>query len=333
MSVNPISNSGAQRSVRVLVFDPIEENRKTLRQTLKSIGFRDADESQNLTQFQAALEFTPYDLVFAECCQDAGGEKGNHADLLATTIKSLRYGDVGLNPYLVVINTAWLLDKQLVSSIIGSGTDDLLARPFSTEAIKQRITLQINSRKGFVITSDYVGPDRRKNKHRASTAFKINVPNSLQAIINKDRERLSQLRTDIEATKATIIIEKMRRQPLSIGVIANQLSDASRDKATNLAGKEKLEKNFHDLLILTDDLNKRIGQTGFSQSESLSLTLHKLAGSMMKKFKSGDMLDTDELAQLKQHSTSLQIAFNPDETEDSIAMNISSVASRQPSIV
>ncbi len=329
MSFDSNAKKHARSTIKALIFDPIAKNRKTLRQILISLGFRDVDEAKDMAQFQAALEFTLYDLVFAECCQDAGGEKGNHADALAKTIKAMRFGDVGPNPYLVSINTAWLLTDHLVKTILSSGTDDLLVHPFSNSDIERRITSQIKARKTFIVTSDYVGPDRRKNKRSPSTAFTLTVPNSLQAKALGDQKTLAQISTAIEAAKATITVEKMRRQPLTIGILANLLSDASWDKKLKLAGKDKLAHNLGELLTVTEDLSARIGKTGFSHFEHIGATIHELVRSMMEKFQSGEILNTDDLENLKKHSTSLQIAFNPEETEASVAANITSLLCRR----
>ncbi len=329
MSFNQQPRGNSRSSVKVLVFDPVQKNQKTLCQILRSIGFENIDTARDMAQFQAALEFTFYDLIFAECCRDAGGESGNHADSLAKITTAMRFGDVGLNPYLVSINTAWLLNTQLTKNIINSGTDDLLARPFSTEDIERRIQKQVKSRKKFIVTSDYVGPDRRRNQQRSSDAFSFIPPNSLKAKVLGDKKSLKHIPTAVEASKATVTIEKMRRQPLRIGIIANLLGNASWDKSLKLAGKDKMEYNLSDLLKITEDLNKRIRETGFSHFEHLSITLHELAQTMMEKFRSGISLDTDDMELLKKHSASLQIAFYPEENEASIAANIISIICRR----
>ena len=73
----------------------------------------------------------------------------------------------GYNPFIVIIVTAWEKSTGLINRVVNSGADDLLLRPFSTALLGQRIEAHIERRKGFVITTDYVGPDRRKDASRA----------------------------------------------------------------------------------------------------------------------------------------------------------------------
>jgi|GEM_PF-1201541 len=329
MPSDSLTQDNALHAVKVLIFDPISEDRKRLLQSMQALGFKDIETVKDQAQFRAALEFTSFDLVFAECRQDAGGELGHCAHELSRIIKALRFGDIGPNPYLVFINTAWILNDGVVKTIIDSGTDDLLARPFSTESIRHRIDKQVKMRKKFIVTSDYVGPDRRKNRHSPSQACTLAVPNSLKAKVIEDHKTLLNIPTAIEAAKATVTIEKMRRQPLRIGVLANLLGDASWDKSLKLGGKEKMEHNLRDLSAVTEDLDKRIGQTGYSHLEHLSTALKELSQTMVKKFQSDIILDTDDVEKLKKYSTNLQIAFNPRETESSVNASITSILCRR----
>ncbi|MBK0572118.1 response regulator receiver protein, partial [Klebsiella pneumoniae] len=82
------------------------------------------------------------------------------------TIQDLRQGGQGFNPFIVIIVTAWEKSGALVSRVVNSGADDLLLRPFSTTLLGQRIETHVERRKGFVVTTDYVGPDRRKDLTR-----------------------------------------------------------------------------------------------------------------------------------------------------------------------
>ena len=75
--------------------------------------------------------------------------------------------------------------------MVSSGADDLLLRPFSTALLGQRIEAHIDRRKGFVITTDYVGPDRRKDNSRASNVELFEPPNSLKM---KAKDKLSARR-------------------------------------------------------------------------------------------------------------------------------------------
>ena len=85
------------------------------------------------------------------------------------------------NPFIVIIVTAWEKSTGLINRVVNSGADDLLLRPFSTALLGSRIEAHIERRKGFVITTDYVGPDRRQSQVRQTNAAEtFDPPNSLK---------------------------------------------------------------------------------------------------------------------------------------------------------
>ena len=119
-----------------------------------SLGFRRTETVPTLEAMVEAIQRQPPDLVL---CEAQGA-----ADELCGAIQQLRQGAAGYNPFIVIIVTAWEKSSALITKVVNSGADDLLLRPFSTALLGARIEAHIERRKGFVITTDYVGPDRRK---------------------------------------------------------------------------------------------------------------------------------------------------------------------------
>src|SRR6202012_822917 len=101
------------------------------------------------------------------------------ADELCLAIQQLRQGAAGYNPFIVIIVTAWEKSASLITKVVNSGADDLLLRPFSTALLGSRIEAHVARRKGFVITTEYVGPDRRKEPGRGAIDL-FDPPNSLK---------------------------------------------------------------------------------------------------------------------------------------------------------
>ncbi len=159
-------------TVDALIYDPVSANRTATRAALYALGFRRTTTVSTLEAFVANIQKAPPDIALCEA-QGAVEE-------LCTTIQGLRQGGTGHNPFIVIIVTAWEKTTGLISRVVSSGADDLLLRPFSTGLLGQRIEAHIERRKGFVITSDYVGPDRRKDDGRPSNVELFAPPNSLK---------------------------------------------------------------------------------------------------------------------------------------------------------
>jgi len=68
------------------------------------------------------------------------------------------WGDMAI---LCVIGMTWQSEAQLVTRMLDRGIDHLILVPVLPQQVMARITSLIHDRPGFVVTADYVGPDRR----------------------------------------------------------------------------------------------------------------------------------------------------------------------------
>jgi len=266
------------------------------------------------------LERVSYDLLLIDCTQQT--------EALSSIIQGIRFGDLGLNPYLVIMATTWTLSGFLVRKIIDAGADDLLGRPYATSNMIKRLKGQIELRKRFVVTSDYVGPDRRNQKRSGQDENLIDVPNSLRAKVKKEYISEAEAAAAIELTKAAITAEKMRRQAFQIGVIASLLSDMKiDDSAFKQDSGSRLEKELQILAMLTEDLDMRVVQTDFAHASNLCSSLLDVAKTLKESHRSGQPFVKKDLALLTKLSTGLQIAFNPGADESSLTSDIAAVIS------
>src|ERR1700743_2578456 len=141
-------------------------------------------------------------------------EAQGQTDDLCAVIQQLRQGSAGFNPFIVIIVTAWEKSTALINKVVSSGADDLLLRPFSTAVLGQRVETHIERRKGFVITTDYVGPDRRTGSARPSHPESFDPPNSLKM---KAKEKLSaeviarKLDAELKSAREKLHQEKLKR--------------------------------------------------------------------------------------------------------------------------
>src|ERR1043166_4263014 len=156
-------------SVDVLIYDPVSSNRTATRSAMYSLGFRKTETVSTLQDFVQAVQTCPPDIAL---CEAQGA-----ADELCDVIQQLRQGSAGYNPFIVIIVTAWEKSAALINRVVSSGADDLLLRPFSTGVLGQRIEAHVDRRKGFVITTEYVGPDRRREGARPSNIELFEPPN------------------------------------------------------------------------------------------------------------------------------------------------------------
>ncbi len=173
--------------------------RSSIKAALQSIGFRTLAEVDTFPALLDAMAKDTFDLLIT----------GTELDRQETgmLIRRMRNQQVGSNPFPVVITLLAQADPDLVRRVIDSGADDLLLSPISADQLTSRLDKLLQTRKPFVVTYDYVGPDRR-TKARAfntRTASLLPVPNPLKAtalnprmkaVIDMCVDRLNQLKIE-----------------------------------------------------------------------------------------------------------------------------------------
>ncbi|MEI9992152.1 MAG: hypothetical protein WDM86_19200 [Rhizomicrobium sp.] len=236
-------------TTETLIYDPVAANRTATRTALYTLGFRRIETVSSLEGFANAIRRRPPDLALCEC-------QGLDSQL-CHVVQELRQGAGAFNPFIVVIVTAWEKSAALVSRVVDSGADDLLLRPFSTALLGQRIASHVERRKRFVVTTDYVGPDRRKDTARPSTAELFDPPNSLR-MKAKDRltpeETALRLDAELRAAREMLNSQKLRRDAFQISILWRLMQEHIPGAASD---KSELEK----IATLTKGIARRCRDT------------------------------------------------------------------------
>ena len=208
-------------SVDALIYDPVSANRTATRAALYALGFRRTETVSTLEAFVEAIQKSPPDIAL---CEAQGA-----AEELCQAIQQMRQGGAGHNPFIVIIVTAWEKSPALINRVVSSGADDLLLRPFSTALLGQRIEAHVDRRKSFVITTDYVGPDRRKDDSRPNSAELFAPPNSLKM---KAKDKMSpeaiakKLDTELKSARDMLVSEKLRRDSFQVCILWRLMQEA-----------------------------------------------------------------------------------------------------------
>lgn len=241
-------------SAETLVYDPVSANRAATRAALYNLGFRRIETVASLEALNECILRRPPDLAI---CEAQGSESE-----LCSLIQTVRQGGAGYNPFLVIIVTAWENHNSLVSRVLSSGADDLLLRPFSTAVLGNRIRTHVERRKGFVITSEYVGPDRRNSTMRGAEEQLFQPPNSLRMKV-QDRltDEQANQRLDAQLKKARTMLnsEKLRRDAFQLCVLWRLMQEEA-------PGTGQFEVDLTRLREVTIGVARRSFDAGFDAS-------------------------------------------------------------------
>ena len=97
-------------------------------------------------------------------------------------------------PFLMVSGAA---DKYVVEQARDTGVTEFLAKPFSAQAVADRILQIINYPRQFVLAANYFGPDRRRAQSSFSEERRITRQSQIQVVKPDSHDRT--LRKDVRA--------------------------------------------------------------------------------------------------------------------------------------
>lgn len=305
----------------IAIFDPVSANLHVTRSILYTIGFRHFAYATTLDELRDIIESEVIDLII--------GEMDGNVDGVSQFIRDVRHGDLGPNPFVVIVTSGWKLNDDDAKLVIDAGADDLVGRPFSTQEFSARILTHIDSRKRFVITSNYVGPDRRKHARGDDQDNVVDVPNSLKTKINNEPVSDAETAAAIDLTQKAILAEKLQRQAVHISVAASVIAQAMHQSGDAPGSNAQLTDEISLLREVVFDLNKRVGDSQFTDAAELAQSLATVAESLHAGVNSPKGLDSKDLALLTKLGTALQMALSPGSSEADIGSKIASTVAER----
>ncbi len=235
----------------VLICDPIAANRSATRSSFAALGFGRAVAVADLDSFARSWAATPVDLLVADVTENP--------TQVYDLVRSIRDGKIGKNPFVHIVLTAWTLDGDLVQAALNCGADDLIMRPISVDLLSKRIRTNVLSRKQFIVTADYVGPDRRRAPPRNSPRL-MQVPNSLLAKARNGQRGGVSAMEEVKLACRKVDAERIRRCAFKIACLFHTLRDAAD-------AKQSLENELSKMEATANDLAARLNSTPLKDAQ------------------------------------------------------------------
>ena len=243
--------TGYRHEVRILYGDPAHGSRALYRQAMIGAGFNNLREFDTLEGFTDLVAVAQPDLIL----MDIGLPGGDVAQL----VSGLRHGRLGINPYLPVILTTWEAERSVVRRLADSGPDDLLVKPLSTKSLLDRLEAVAMNRKPFVVTSDYIGPDRRRvEARRESNVPLFDVPNPMRAKLTGESFDARMLQQAVMAMNEQVNRQRLQASAFRIAFVSAQIVPLY--KAQTMPDAHTLAM-LRDLIVSTEDIQQRIVDT------------------------------------------------------------------------
>ena len=155
-----------------VLFEPETNVRHLLRDVLARLRIQNLQVFGHMEDVRKAFQASSPDLLIA----DATSPDSETFRL----VQSVRHSLVGGNPFIGIIITAFHPTTGLLAKVTNCGADALLAKPVAFRQVQDRILALIDQPRNFVVTSDFIGPDRRKTPREGSPTPLLEVPNTLR---------------------------------------------------------------------------------------------------------------------------------------------------------
>ena len=292
----------------VLLIDPDKGSRDTIKTILHDRGFHkfrfgqtNAELAKEITKEHTDVLITETDLPDGDPCE---------------LIAAIRHNGVGNNPFLPIIVTTWQPTPEIVRKIVDSGSDDLVIKPVSVGGLVSRVENLIHNRKQFVVTSDYIGPDRHDTPGRTDDKSELlEVPNALKTVVTGLPEE-SAAQAEIHAMIAEINVQKLERYAVDIVSLVTILVPKVKERKFDDDAVKLLER----LLDIAGDAHRRMEGTKYSHVSQLSDTLAKVAANLISH---KDKAAEKDIRLLRPLSQAIQAGFDSSDLTAAAARAIS----------
>lgn len=238
----------------MLAYDGHRGNLETTRSLLSAVGFRRMEGHVELADFTRRLESPLFDILLFDGTDCAAPG----ADL----IQRLRRGDIGQNPFLPILVTSWDGRGAPVSDFLNAGADDVLLRPYSANAVLERIQALAFARKPFVVTTDYVGPDRVGDWSDREKPPMIQPLNQLAARITGQKIDPVVAANELKSARRQLEVERVGRLARRCAIAAEFIHRAEQPSSETVYVADLLETAGH--------LSRTARRTGVADLKEIS---------------------------------------------------------------
>ncbi len=283
--------------VDVLLVEPDLNTRHSIRNILYDTGFRKLRFGRRLAELRDALVVSTPDLLISETEFPDGDFCG--------VIYAIRHHDIGTNPFLPVIALTGNPTPDMVKRVIECGADALLAKPVSAAQVLERITTLIRERKPFVVTSDYIGPDRRKESKRKSEIPMMEVPNILKVKATGQKDETDDIQRIIDAAIDEVNLCKLERHAAQIAFLVDKIVPDLEKGVVD----EPVQRFVKRLLYVAEDSSRRMVGTKYDHVSELCRSLIKITSAIRA---AGENPESKDVKLLKPLSLAIQVGFGTD---------------------
>jgi len=294
--------------VRIRLCEPNSQLRESLRSAFQEIGLHNFADGNSLSRVKTAIELDEVDLIIWDT-SCAGGD-------VCQWTHDIRNHRLGNNPFLPIITMVTDADPANIIKVMDSGPDDLVLKPLSTGFLFTRIMNMVERTRLFVVTSDYIGPDRRSgNRQPQDSALSMEVPNPL-----RDRatgvENTPELQKSLDDATRNLNDRRMGQHAIRIADQVELIVPAYKEGRVD----ERVLAQLERLQLASEDLARRVNGTPYEFISELTMAMVDLVDRITSEYLAPDSKEIELLPEL---SHAIKAAFDKEEGAAELAQRIS----------
>ena len=307
--------NGQLENIQVLLANPKPEMRRLMHDALRGFGLRNLRDCVNYGELKLGLSSeVAADLIIAAAIMPGGD--------VPALISQYRSGEIGNNPFVPIIMMTWNADAGVIKAAVDCGVDYILAAPVAPADVFKRIDLLVNNRKPFVVTSDYIGPDRRRDPSRGDSSIPlIDVPNTLRAKSMGEDMDMTSLESAIGDTMSEINEQRLVRHSYQVNLLVEMILPAYETGDVAPVIRVHMDK----LCRVAEEVSDRLLGSKFEHVSELCQNLRDVTASISARWENPNRKDVELLRPLSQ---AILASFNPERDSTEMAGEITGMVSK-----
>ena len=293
--------------VDLVLFEANAGSRTSREELLRRKGFQRTIAVNCLDDLRKLTDQSTVDLLII------GIDDGD--DSACRLVHQTRHGHLGRNPYVTVVSLVREAKGGLVRRIVDAGSDALLTQAAQPKELLDRLMHLIHRRKPFVVTSDYIGPDRRNVIRPDQESLpQIQVPNALRekSVNGADTASIDRM---IQRANGVVNEQKMIRHVMTIRRLVAQLIRLA-DRQDLTGDRQALSEH---LLQVGEDLAARLVGTRLAHVGDLCASLVTVTGAVHR---SSATPDAKDLALLEELGSALHVSVIPKDSVAALSVDV-----------
>lgn len=263
-----MARSNDLTTLSIYIADEQLEIRRLIRTALSDLNNVEYSEFKEFESLRSDLEFSWPDLILTDVDLPGGD--------VSELIRKVRYNEFGMNPFVPIVGLTWATNRNTIRRIIDSGVDSVLIKPLSASAVVKYVDKLSRSRKSFVVTSNYIGPDRRVDPGKGGNVPLMEVPNTFQSKRNGEAVNITELNNWISDELEVFNTERLRSNAVEARRLVQLILSDYNEGDVKDATYEILDR----IKTVVMDLAERTKKGDFEHISGLCDNLIKVVGTL-----------------------------------------------------